>query len=70
MRMTAHVTDIRNNKNTTVANHFNSMNHTAQDLEVRGLTRTSKDLNIRLRHEEAIIFLLGTAAPSGLNVMS
>ncbi len=70
MRLTAHMTDIRKNKNTMVAKHFNMPDHSERDVKVYGLTRTSKDLNIRLRHEEAIIFLMSTAAPSGMNVMT
>ena len=66
----ANDTDIKKNKNTTVSKHFNSNNHTPKDVKVSALTRTSKDLNVRLRHEEAVIFLMGTAAPSGLNVMT
>ena len=70
MRMTAHVADIKKNKNTTVSRHVNSTGHSINDLKVTALTHTSKDLNIRLRHEEAIIYIMGTAAPSGLNVMT
>ena len=70
MRLTAHMTDIKKNKNTTVARHFNMPNHSERDVKVYGLTRTSKDLNIRLRHEEAIIYLMSTASPSGMNVMT
>ena len=70
MRMTAHMTDIKKNKNTSVARHFNSLDHTPKDVKVSALTYTSKNLNVTLRHEEAVIFLMGTAAPSGLNVMT
>ena len=70
MRMTAHTTDIRKKKNTSISNHFNSQDHTLQDMEVCSLTRTSKDLHIRLRHEEAIICQMGTAASSGLNLIT
>ena len=69
-RMTAHVADIKHKKHTTVARHFNSINHSVNDLKVIALTCTSKDLNVRLRHEEAIIQLMGTVSPSGLNIMS
>ncbi len=62
------MTDIKKKKDTTVANHFNSHGHSGMDLQAVALCRTSEDLNVRMRHEEALILLLGTYPPGGLNV--
>ena len=70
MRMTAHINDIKHNENKTIARHFNLSDHPVVDLKVSGLTKTSKNGNTRLRHEEAIICIMGTGKPSGLNIMS
>ncbi len=67
-RVIAHMADIKKKKDTTVSKHYNSMGHSGSDLQAVALCRTSEDLNVRMRHEEAMILLLGTYPPGGLNV--
>ena len=67
-RVIAHMTDIKKKKDTTVAVHFNSAGHSSQDVRCVAMCRTSEDLNTRMRHEEAIITLMRTYPPGGINV--
>ncbi len=68
-RMIAHVMDIRKKTETSVAKHFNEGTHSLTNLKVSIICQTYRNLNSRLRHEEAWIRLMKTAHPSGLNIM-
>ena len=68
-RLIAHMMDIRKHMDTSLAKHFNSTGHNVSHLKAMVICRTYRNLNSRLRHEEAWIKLLKSANPAGLNIM-
>ena len=65
-RFRSHLSDIRTNKNTEVAIHFNSNGHSIDDIVVCGLLYEC-DKNVRRCKETRLIQRLGTLTPGGLN---
>ncbi|KAK6172572.1 hypothetical protein SNE40_016201 [Patella caerulea] len=64
VRLYGHNNDIKKFNDTPVAKHFNTTGH---QFQVQIVTKTSRNTNVRLRHEESILDLLATQAPGGSN---
>ncbi len=67
-RLTSHTSDVKKNKPTSIAAHFNQPHHSIRDLQCLVICPTYRDANLRLRHEEAWIRILETWYPTGLNI--
>ena len=64
-----HLRSIRNRSpGLPVAEHFNSANHTIDDIRVCGVKQCSGSNTSRKRREMQLIFELGTLNPGGLNI--
>ena len=72
--LTAHIADINSTntkkQETSVSKHFNEANHTARDVRVCALLKASRNVNMRMHQEEAMIQLFSTRHPRGLNIMT
>ena len=63
------ITNIRNRSpGLPVAEHFNSANHTIDDVRVCGVKQCSGSNTSRKQREMQLIFELGTLKPGGLNI--
>lgn len=70
-RLLQHAGTIRNHVDTPIANHFNLPSHHMSHLTCFIIDRpSSRDVNVRLRHESAWIRELITMTPSGINVQT
>ena len=68
-RITQHRSDIRTNKETLVAKHFNSNNHTVDDLACTAIEQIrSTNIEVRKQQEKKWRDKLRTHYPDGLNV--
>ena len=68
-RFGEHLRSIRNRSpGLPVAEHFNSANHTIDDIRVCGVKQCSGSNTSRKRREMQLIFELGTLKPGGLNI--
>ncbi len=69
-RLYGHLSDIRTKKDKAVSNHFNSPNHSMEDLTITGIDASQKlsDHNSRLKKETFWISQLRCLAPLGLNI--
>ena len=64
-----HISDIRHNRGTSVADHFNLIGHSEYDVRVQVLWHMkSRDVVDRRAMEEHFINLFSTLIPSGLNM--
>ena len=70
IRMNGHRSDIRTKKlDKPVAAHFCQSDHSAEDLEVRGIEKIHENnTDRRKRRESYWIFTLKTLAPQGMNL--
>ena len=68
-RFSEHLRSVRNNSpGFPVAEHFNSVSHSLDDIMICGLKRCSGDNSRRKNQEMRLIFELGTLKPNGLNI--
>jgi hypothetical protein len=67
-RMLLNLSRIRTNYPDPVAKHFNSENHTVQNMQIIGIERTDKEVIYRRVKESLWIKKLGTVQPHGLNL--
>ena len=69
-RFTEHLADIRHNRDKPIARHFNSSNHSIQDVRVLAIWKMFvTNTNTRKDMESHLISKLGTKTPLGLNEM-
>jgi len=68
-RFGEHLRSIRNRSpGLPVAEHFNSANHTIDDIRVCGVKQCSGSSTSRKRRDMQLIFELGTLKPVGINI--
>ena len=75
--MKEHLRDIRTNKNTPVAYHFNSVGHSTDDFQIEVISyvylhvppNSPEGYDIRRLIEKKWIHKLKTSHPHGLNIM-
>jgi hypothetical protein len=72
-RLNNHLSDIRQYKETGVAEHFNQLNHIASDLQITPIVQmpdegsASRNQKIRRKQEAILIKQLETSTPNGMN---
>jgi GIY-YIG catalytic domain len=69
-RLTDHRSNIKHRKNTPIAIHFNSANHSAADLRavaIEQIRDSERTLTVRRQREQYWQNKLGTKHPQGLN---
>ena len=67
-RFRGHLQDINtNNQQNPVSKHFTTEGHSKADVIVTGILTTPRNINIRLRSEEAVIYKLSSLEPFGLS---
>lgn len=67
-RFREHLADVRHNRNSPVAKHFNSVGHSVAAIRVRGLWQMRGTTIDRKLMESHLIRRLGTYTPDGLNL--
>ena len=68
-RCSEHISDIKHNRGTTVADHFNLSGHSEYDVRIQVLWQMANgDIVDRKSMESHFMDLLGTLLPSGLNL--
>ena len=68
IRTYQHLYDIKKDHAKPVAIHFNSQNHTCQNLKIQGICQASRNITKRLSLEQAWIKVISTYQPWGMNV--
>ena len=66
-RMMVNLSNIQNNKNDAISEHFNHDDHVLDDYQVNGIEKTYSDEISRLTQESFWIKKLKTIQPEGLN---
>ena len=66
-RLSNHKSDIKNKKETSISNHFNSHLHTILDLRITAIQHCTQDTTFRLKQEKFWQNTLKTLQPLGIN---